>query len=78
MTEGEEELQNAIDYKIVNQNKKVIKKDIFRFKKKPYIIGLKNGGEEEEVDIQVIKEGDAVTSMIVTCSCGKVINIECQ
>jgi hypothetical protein len=56
----------------------IIKQNAFRYKPNPYIIGAENGGQEKEPEIQIIKEGEQVTGIVVTCSCGRVIDIECQ
>jgi len=56
----------------------LIKQDAFRYKLNPYIIGAENGGQGKEPEIQIIKEGEKVSEIIVTCSCGRVIDIECQ
>lgn len=36
-----------------------------------------DGKQRHDHNVEVVKEGDKVTRIIVTCTCGEVIEIEC-
>ena len=63
-----------LDYDILAQNKRVIKKDLFQYKQQPYVVG----GAEKEPLVTVIKNKDVVTGIEVKCTCGRKIHIECN
>lgn len=57
---------------------KVIKGEKFRMDAKPFVVGMKDGGEQEEPEISVKKEKDLISSIEVKCLCGRVIHIDCR
>lgn len=58
--------------------KKLLKKESFKLDKKPYYVGMDNGNPLEEPEITIEKDGDAIKTIEVRCTCGKVIKLECS
>ena len=71
--------ENELTYDLIEQNKKIIKKNIFKFNPKPFFVGSPQGEAATEPEISFIRnDKNEVKEITVKCVCGRSIHIECN